>query len=303
MDVPTCEVRLPMSPIPPPLPLAFPSPPGQPAAGAGPVAGEPGAALATVLFADLRHFTRLSHRLGPAATFALVEEYCRLIQGCIGCEQSCIDHFTGDGAMAVFGIGSAGAGADQAVRAALAMRRALAAWNRVRLRAGEPALAAGIGIDSGAVIVRRLEAIGPGGPVCVGDAVNVAARLEKACKLYATGILISHHVRRLLSGDYDIRPVDTVLIAGRREAIDLFEVLDRAPPAAAALRQTRLALADEAVGLYRQQRFGEAADRWQRLAALDPDDAVARRLGERCRKLRDRPRGDGWRPITIVGGG
>lgn len=267
--------------------------------------------VATTLFADLRRFTGLSHSLGPIAAFALLDDYCRLVRPCLVAQDCAFARFIGDGVMAVFGLPPAvDDAAERAVRAAVALQRDIAAWNRDRRAADAPAVEIGIGIDTDLVAVGRLTAgvtIPPAGSppaaaemevACVGDGINVAARLEKACKRYASGILITESTRRRLAGVHDIRPVDSLIIDGRTDAIDIFEVLDHRPASGRGERQRQISLSVEALGLYRQRRFGDAAARYERVVDLDPCDDFARRQGKRCRQLQQRPPAADWRPVS-----
>jgi adenylate cyclase len=260
--------------------------------------------VATVLFADIRRYTWLSHALGPVATFALIDEYCRRITACLAGERCSMDHFLGDGVMAVFGLAAtAGDDADRAVRAALAIRRTVAGWNRLRVAADLPALGTGIGISTDLVALGALDMAAGRVLTCVGDGVNVAARLEKACKRYATGILITDNTRRRLTAGFLLRPIDTVILEGRGEPVELFEILDGEPSAGRSGPVERMRLTAEAVACYRQRRFGEAAALFQRLLRLDPADGFARRARQRCRRLAQQPPDPGWRPLTVLTGG
>lgn len=191
-----------------------------------------GTAPATMLVADLRGFTGISRRLGAAATAAFLNRLFGAIVPCIEAEAGRIDKFIGDAVLAVFGLApAAGAEADRALRAAIAIQRAIAELNRAALHPAGTSLAIAIGIDAGEVFFGRIGAATCAAPTVIGASVNAAFALQKACKRYQAGILISAAVRRHLAGRYCLRRLDAPCVhepsldeAGETEPV--YEVLD-----------------------------------------------------------------------------
>jgi adenylate cyclase len=139
---------------------------------------------AAILYIDLRGFTTLAHRLAADDVVALLAEYQSRMVPVIQRHGGSIDKFLGDGIMATFGAAlTTDSYAADSLRAAVALLEAQDSWNRDRADAGEPAIAAGIGVAVGSVI---FGAVGDDSRLeytVIGDAVNLAAKLERHTKV------------------------------------------------------------------------------------------------------------------------
>lgn len=186
--------------------------------------------MATVLFTDLRDSTRLIENVGAPAAVAVLNEYFTMMDECLRAEGGMLDKFIGDAVLAAFGIPFAGDDdEDRAVRAAIAMTAALQRWNLTRATNGLASLEMGIGINTDVVVAGNIGSPKRMDYTVIGGGVNLAARLEKACKLYGARILVSERTVSKLKGHYRLRPVDTLEFPGRnetRETVQIFEVLD-----------------------------------------------------------------------------
>lgn len=148
-----------------------------------------------VLVSDLAGFTRLSHELGPNETLRLLAEYQARMTAAIFAEGGAVDKFTGDGILATFGAtGVQSDGPGRAVRAALGMDRELAEFNAERSLLGRPALHQRIGLHAGPALVGNVGTAERLEFTVIGDVVNLASRIEQACKLTGDSILASRAV-------------------------------------------------------------------------------------------------------------
>ncbi|MHB8418380.1 MAG: adenylate/guanylate cyclase domain-containing protein [Myxococcales bacterium] len=240
----------------------------------------------TVLFFDVAGFTTLSERLPPDELVSLCNGYLEQIVAELFAAGGTLDKFIGDAVMALFGVPLAQADHPaRACRAALAMQRAFLAHVAASPNPDVRALRARVGLHSGSAAFGNLGATSIMSLTAMGDAVNLASRLEGVNKVYGTAILASEATA--LAAGLPSREVDLVRVVGRKEPVRLFEILgDRPPPAEA--------LAAYAAGLeaYRAASF-EAAER-SFAAAAAQGDAPARALAERCRQYRRAPPPPGW---------
>jgi adenylate cyclase len=250
---------------------------------------------ATVLFSDIRSFTTITEQLGAQGTVALLNEYFELMVECIQAEEGMLDKFIGDAIMAAFGIPVPhDDDADRAVRAAIRMMRELTAWNAERLSDGRPPVDIGIGLNTDVVVAGNIGSRKRMDYTIIGDGVNLASRLESACKTYGAHILISELTLQRLKATYTTREVDLVVVKGKTQPVAVHEVLDyhteeSYPGLMRALRHFR-----DGVTLYRQQRFADATASFEDVLALNAADKTARMYVERCARLQESPPPEDW---------
>ena len=155
---------------------------------------------ASVMFSDIRSFTRLAEALSPADTIELLNSYYTLMFDAIGGHGGIVNQMLGDGLMALFGAPLPHADhRDRAVRAALEMLDLVDGFNREQALRGGPEIRIGIGIASGPVIAGFTGTQHRVTYTCVGDTVNLAAHLEAHTKVVGQSILIDEHTRNGLS--------------------------------------------------------------------------------------------------------
>ena len=201
--------------------VAAPAAPEQsiPADGVAPDAEE--RRTVTVLFADLSGFTSISERLDHETVKALVERCLTRLAAEVDRFGGRVDKFIGDNVMAVFGAPQAHEDDPaRAVRAALGMQAAMAGLREeLGARFGmEPELR--VGVNTGEVLAGRIG----GAYTVVGDAVNVAARLQAAAAV--GGVLVGERTRRLSAGEVVYRAIEPLVLKGKAEPVPAWEAVE-----------------------------------------------------------------------------
>ena len=190
------------------------------------IEAKPGVALRpmTVMFVDLAGFTAISERMGDRV-LPILSEYLNCVSSCVATHRGTIDKFIGDAVMAFWGAPASNPShALDACRCAIAIQRAMQDLG-IKDDAGK-ALRIRIGINSGPMLVGNVGSDFRLNYTVIGDAVNVASRLEGANKASGTTILIGEETWRLAGSELAVRELDEMLVRGRAGALRAFELLD-----------------------------------------------------------------------------
>ena len=182
--------------------------------------------VATVLFSDLANFTTFSEKMSPADLVRLINAYLTEMTDLVIQESGIIDKYEGDAIMAEFGVPlDLPDHADAAVRCALRMQERLEVLREAWSRKGLPEIRCRIGINTGPMIVGNMGSQQVFDYTVMGDAVNLAARLEAANKRYGTFLMISEATRLCLTpGLFCTRILDVIRVKGKTEAVTVHEV-------------------------------------------------------------------------------
>jgi adenylate cyclase len=177
----------------------------------------------TILFSDLRGFTTLSERLSGQQVVALLNEVDEELVEAVFEHGGTLDKYLGDGLMAYFGAPIAMPDhATRAVRCALAMRRRLEELNRRRAARGESALHIGVGVHTGVAVLGDVGARRRREYTAIGDAVNVAARVQQATKSEGVAILVSAETVRQAGTAMAFAPAGVLDLPGRTQPLESY---------------------------------------------------------------------------------
>jgi adenylate cyclase len=251
--------------------------------------------VATVLFSDIRSFTTLTEELGPQATVSMLNECFTIMVDCIQAQGGTLDKFIGDAIMAVFGTPIAhDDDEDRALRASLNMLRELNTYNVKRLAEGKKAIDIGIGINTDSIVSGNIGSPRRMDYTLIGDGVNLASRLEGACKQYRAKLLISEFTFRKLQGTYLIREVDRVIVKGKTQPVGMVEILDyhtdeTFPNMMQVLGSFRCGLQS-----YRECRWDDAIQSFREALNLNPADFISTMYLQRSEYLKKSPPPAGW---------
>jgi predicted ATPase/class 3 adenylate cyclase/GAF domain-containing protein/tRNA A-37 threonylcarbamoyl transferase component Bud32 len=226
----------------------------------------------SVLFADIRDFTTLSENLTPQDSFKFINSYLSRMEPAIVENNGFIDKYMGDAIMALFSRG-----ADDAVKAGIAMLQQLAEYNRHRANKGYVPIQIGIGINTGSLMLGTVGGYSRMDGTVISDTVNLAARIEQLTKNYGVSLLISHHTFLQLqnANQYAFRIIDRVKVKGKSAAVTVYEVFDGD---SSDMRESKLVTKvafEQALLLYNQQNFREAEQYFQDVLRINPEDKVA----------------------------
>ncbi len=181
----------------------------------------------TVLFCDVRGFTPLSERLKPEEVVLLLNEFYTLTIETTFKHDGTLDKFLGDGVMCIFGAPIPRSDhAIQAVRTALAMQAAVDELSARRVKAGQDAIAVGIGVSAGEVVAGTVGTEDRMEYTAIGDSVNLASRLESNAK--PGQILISHRTFEMVRDLVEVRAMGAIRVKGKEEQVEVYEVLGEA---------------------------------------------------------------------------
>ncbi len=255
----------------------------------------------TILFSDVRGFTTLTEQLGAQATVTLLNEYFTQMVECLQHEGGMLDKFIGDAIMAVFGIPEThDDDEDRAVRTGIAMIRTLFAWNRQRTAEGKLPVDIGVGLNTDVVVSGNIGSKKRMDFTIIGDGVNLASRLESACKTYGTRILVSEFTYKKLKGTYRSREVDRVVVKGKTHPVAIHEILDYHSEETFPHIVEVLSCFRNGLELYRHKRFDDALGQFRQALALHPTDKPSLLYLERCEHLKAAPPPEDWDGVWVM---
>ena len=245
---------------------------------------------ATLLFSDVRSFTTITEQLGAQGTVKLLNEYFTIMVDCLNKFGGMLDKFIGDAIMAGFGVPVAhDDDPDRALMCAISMLTELKKWNTHRVTLNLPAVDIGIGLNTGRVVSGNIGSSKRMDFTMIGDGVNLAARLESACKQYAAKILLSEFTYRKLKGVYRIRDVDLVIVKGKTEPVGVYEVLDFYSDEEFPNVMEVLGYFKSGVKDFRQGDWRKATKSFSEAFKIHPEDKLSRIYIERCEHLMNNP--------------
>lgn len=246
----------------------------------------------TLMFTDLANFTTLSEQLSAEQTVEVLTGYFNAMTPIVHATGGTVDKFIGDAVMAFWGAPlDDPQHAANAVRAAIAMQQAMQALVADLRARGLPPIHMRIGLHTGRVVVGNVGSEQRFSYTAIGDAVNLAARLEGANKAFGTGILLSAATAAQLPPTVALRALDDVIVKGKTAPVRVFTPCDDA-----AVGQASQAALDA----FHSRDWDGATQSLAQVLQRQPGDLAALRLQERVAVARALPEGTDWSPAVAL---
>jgi class 3 adenylate cyclase len=256
--------------------------------------------IMTVMFCDMKGFTTMSEGMTPRGLVQVMNRYFSTMSEPIRAQRGIIDKYIGDAIMAYWGPPFV----DTAEEARLACQAALDMLGRVApLREELPELLGvktlqidcdlRIGIAAGDVLVGSIGSELMMSYTVMGDAVNLASRLEHANNAYGTRILVSEAVTTSVRSEFELREIDRLLVAGQSRPLSAFELINRAGELTSAQTKLRTLYAT-GLEAYRARRWSEAREAFNEALRVVPGDGPSLTLLSRLERIELDPPADDW---------
>ncbi len=246
---------------------------------------------ATILFSDIRSFTSISERLTAEELVTSLNTYFNIMVAIIIEHKGIIDKFIGDAIMAIYGAPAVHDDDPlQAVLTGLDMLESLKNFNRKQARIGKPSFRVGIGLNTGEVVVGNIGSTQKLEYTCIGDAVNLASRLEGLTKLYSVPIIISEHTYNNIRQSVMARELDSVRVKGKERPVKIYEPYKDVPGE----QKEGYGIFREAITLYRQMNFLDAMQLFTKSNTILRKDMPSAIYIDRCKELIQNPPGENW---------
>jgi adenylate cyclase len=256
----------------------------------------------TVFFSDVRGFTTISEALSPEKLVELMNEYLSPMTDVILKSGGVLDKYIGDAIMAFWGAPIESPDqADIAAKAVLGMLEKLEELRRAFPTKGFPVIDIGCGLNTGMVSVGNMGSAERFAYTVMGDAVNLAARLESITKQYGVRCVLSQNSYGRLKNpsDYLIRDLDDIVVKGKREAVKIYELMaPHAMPNMNALKNLigEFQLARE---FYRKQDWSNAKKHLSACIQLRPDDVPTKIYFDRVQEMEKTPFIENWDGVHV----
>lgn len=257
----------------------------------------------TMMFTDIEGFTTISESMQTEALLQHISEYLDNLTTIILGQSGTVDKYIGDAIMSFWGAPVSDPEHEaHACRAALLCVRALKELNAKWVAEGKPELRTRFGISSGEVSVGNMGSRERMNYTVLGDAVNLASRLEGINKYYGTRIIVGADTYEIVKTRFLMRPVDVVAVKGKAQGVRIYELLaglSDDPELAPSSEQLRCKeLTEQAFQAYIGRDFKIAMSLYQSLIQAFPDDGVGPLFLRRCQELLREPPDPDWTGTT-----
>jgi len=255
----------------------------------------------TLLFSDVKGFTGISEQMTPAQLVKLVNSYLTEMANIIMKNLGTVDKFIGDAIMAFWGAPLEDPdGGYNACVAALEMKRRLEALQTKWKKFGEVEIKQRVGINTGMSIVGNMGSESKFNYTAIGDAVNLASRLEGVNKQYGTDILLSEFTYQKIAKRILAREIDRVQVVGRTEPVRIYELMGLASGKLSDNLKNFLDLYRDGLIAYQERRWDEGIAYFEAAQSYMPNDPVSQLYIERLKLYKLHPPGESWDGVFVL---
>ena len=257
---------------------------------------------ATILFSDIVGFTSMTESADPEQLVAQLNEYLSRMTVAVFENNGTLDKFIGDAVMAVWGnVSSRGVAEDAkaCARTALAMRRELEALNTKWAAEKIAPFHIGIGINHGDVLGGNIGSQEKADPTVIGDAVNLASRLEALTRTYGVDILVGVRAAELIRDEFDLRSVALVQVKGKTKPVEIFTLIGAKNQPGDGEFLQRLETYEAGFRKFRERDFTQAKILFSQFLEFYPDDALAKMYLERALEYEGQPPDEAWNAVEV----
>ncbi|MEE4297993.1 MAG: CHASE2 domain-containing protein [Pseudomonadales bacterium] len=248
----------------------------------------------TAYFSDVASFSTISEQLTPKELVALLNDYLTAMCEIIADYDGTVDKFEGDAIIAFWGAPlSQPDHARLACLASIDMQNYMTRYRERLAAEGRPILNVRMGLNTGRMLVGNMGSAQRMDYTMMGDAVNLAARLEGANKFYKTCTMISDFTYRKVADDVEARELDLIRVVGKREAVRVHELLERRGNLDPE-RSELVARYNRALELYKARKFQEAIDAFRHALEVVPLDGPSLTYIDRCEDYLHEPPPADW---------
>jgi len=252
----------------------------------------------TILFSDIRSFTDISESMEPAELMQFLNTFLQFMSEPIHLNHGFVDKFIGDAIMALFDQpGKPDAiEARDAVRSGIEMQASLVRFNKLRAKQNYPPTNIGIGVHSGPVVIGTLGSDSRMDSTVLGDAVNLASRLEGLTKNYRLPMLVSEDSKNLISHleEFNWRLLDRITVKGKSEPVRIFEVFNQYSDENYENKLKAASVFEEAMTPYLNQNWELAIEGFKECTELLPEDASIEMHLNRAQSYQETPPAEDW---------
>lgn len=248
----------------------------------------------TAFFSDIQSFSSFSEKMKPQELVRFLNIYLTEMCNIILSYDGTIDKFEGDAIIAFFGAPIDFP--DHAIKACLCaaeIQKKMVAYRKLWQEQGFPEVHMRIGLNTGPMVVGNMGSMDRMDYTIMGDAVNLASRLEAAGKQYKIYGMISEDTMKAAGDAIEVRELDVIKVMGKAQGVKVYELLGKRGEVDP--RKLEVArIFEKGLALHWQRYWAQAVEQFQKALALDPNDGPSRVFISRCEEYSDTPPPSGW---------